>query len=1288
MIWRRFSLTLVKYTAILLCLTTVLLTTPWGTKLTLTLLNNIDGVAIDYHSGSFVQEIKLHAFDLQLEALEISIIGLSMTLDFSCGWQKTLCIKSLKADNFTLHYTANEEPSSLALTEKQDHNQLIEMPFAIEVNHIELVQSHLVIDKTEIAIEQFTAQLTIKKSNLNLLNVNAKKLTSLITEDKPEPPKPPQNTAYLLENPFAKLPDVALSMALPIALNIEQLHITDIIVATTDQQTLNCQAPCQQQLTEQWHSSNNRLSGSWLHTDISISQLQTSTATFSINSLVAQAQLTPPYKIDSQFVSQLNNLPWLPEMTNTTQKISLQGTLDDLTLDMKSEGSLVLTSQGRVNLMNADTPFNVTMAVEKMPMPLALLPYGESSSLSLTVSGSLKEQTIKLTSQLKSGGYQKAQVKLIASHQQGLFSIKELVFDDSDTASQLNLQGEVNLRPTQIAWQLSAYSSGLSLPKINIQGLAALGQNQQQIDLMTLHLPETITGRLQGHITSTGQWADKQWSLSISDTEISGLINDSALNIEADIKLNHTGQLQKSQLFIAFNDSELTLQTAGNSFWNINGQLVMNNINHWVKGVNGGLTSNFSITGKKDNPVIDLTSKFTQLSWQDYASTSLKVDANYQPMSGHQIKLTISNEQLKWESINKRVNLNKLVVKVDGNANKHQIQTHWLGDFTGQFSLEGQLNQSLTRWQSLVKQGELTYQHLALITDKSFPLTIDLTQNLTIIGSHCWQGKGARICLPNAAVIGNSGDVAINVDLDLGVIDELILPEDLELTNKITGDINARWSKNLPISAEASFSLSPGDLKVIDDFGQHQLSQWSQGDFSFVINEQQLKSTLQLRDQNDKTLIDIKTTLEFIDDYPINSQLKLNQFNLQPFQTLLADVVNLQGKLTANLVVEGTVNSPLINGGITLNTGKLLLRQNANTVDNINTSITIKNNKAKIQGRFFIADQEAQLTGDLAWQKGLSMNINLNAHALPLVFPPYGVISISPTLNFYLKEKTLSLTGNIEVVEGSLTLEKLPQGSVSLSDDVIIVDQQGKAIVKASSGFDLKTAIRVNISKAFKLSGQGVQTHLYGELQISQQEKQPLQLVGKIQSDNGTFAAYGQKLQLEKAELTFNGPIANPYVNLRANRQIKAEDIEVGIEITGLADALNTQLYSSSTMQRPEILSYLIRGRGLDAGTGNSSAAASLLVGFGATNSRALFKQLEKLPLISDISLDTEGEGSQTQATVSGYLGNRVHLKYGIGVYEPINELTVRMYLFNRFWLEIVSGIEQSTDLYYSFDID
>jgi translocation and assembly module TamB len=173
------------------------------------------------------------------------------------------------------------------------------------------------------------------------------------------------------------------------------------------------------------------------------------------------------------------------------------------------------------------------------------------------------------------------------------------------------------------------------------------------------------------------------------------------------------------------------------------------------------------------------------------------------------------------------------------------------------------------------------------------------------------------------------------------------------------------------------------------------------------------------------------------------------------------------------------------------------------------------------------------------------------------MFLPQLVMNIFPDLNFKLKDKALTTSGTIDILAGSYNIEKLPKGSVPLSDDVIIVDSQGKKVFKESSAFEIKTGIRVNIDDAIKVSGQGLESHLFGQLQISQKEKQPLQLFGRIQSNNGTYQAYGQTLHIEKGKLTFNGPLNNPYLNLRASRHIKAKDIAVGIKITGLANALD-----------------------------------------------------------------------------------------------------------------------------------
>lgn len=634
------------------------------------------------------------------------------------------------------------------------------------------------------------------------------------------------------------------------------------------------------------------------------------------------------------------------------------------------------------------------------------------------------------------------------------------------------------------------------------------------------------------------------------------------------------------------------------------------------------------------------------------------------------------------------IDVNDFALKLSGDAKNHQLKVQWLGDVSGQLALTGQLNDTFTYWHSKIDQSTLAYKNTSFENDKAFSLDFDFASNIGTIENHCWKSVGVSTCLASRATFGRSGNFAATIMVDLSAIDNLFLPQDIHLISDLNGDIKATWSPQQSINASADLSLSPGIVTVSDEFSEHVLSQWSQGTFSFAYDKQRITNKIQLIDTDDQPLININANISLTDDFPVDAQIKLYELDLQPFQSILTKIVNLQGKLSSNIMMSGTLTAPIMNGDIKLNKGKIILEQNANVIDNLSSSFSITNNEAIVLGNFFLEGKAANITGQISWQDSLAINIDLDAKTLPFVFPPQLMMNVLPKLNLSYKKSALVVSGNIDVLEGSYNIDKLPEDSVPLSDDVIIVDKNGTAVSKTITNINITTNVNVNIAKAFKVTGKGLQSQLLGQLQISQQEKQPLQLYGRIQSENGAFQAYGQKLKIEKGDITFNGPKNNPYIDLRASKQIKTEDITVGIQVNGLADALSMQLYSSPTMQTPEILSYLVRGRGLDTDTDNSTTAAGLLVGMSITNNIGLFEQIEKLPLINNLAVDTEGVGDETQATVSGYVGNRVYLKYGIGVYEPINELTVRMYMFNRFWLEIVSGIEKSTDIYYSFDIE
>ena len=45
-------------------------------------------------------------------------------------------------------------------------------------------------------------------------------------------------------------------------------------------------------------------------------------------------------------------------------------------------------------------------------------------------------------------------------------------------------------------------------------------------------------------------------------------------------------------------------------------------------------------------------------------------------------------------------------------------------------------------------------------------------------------------------------------------------------------------------------------------------------------------------------------------------------------------------------------------------------------------------------------------------------------------------------------------------------------------------------------------------------------------------------------------------------------------------------------------------------------------------------------------------------------------------------------MRYGVGVFEPDDTLSLRYYLSQQFYLEAISGTESALDIFYTFDYD
>lgn len=245
---------------------------------------------------------------------------------------------------------------------------------------------------------------------------------------------------------------------------------------------------------------------------------------------------------------------------------------------------------------------------------------------------------------------------------------------------------------------------------------------------------------------------------------------------------------------------------------------------------------------------------------------------------------------------------------------------------------------------------------------------------------------------------------------------------------------------------------------------------------------------------------------------------------------------------------------------------------------------------------------------------------------------------------------------------------------------------------QTASGMAINADIKINIGNDVKLKAYGLNSNLNGLLSV-RQGKQGLGLYGQVRLDEGRFAAYGQDLLIRKGDISFAGSPSQPYLDIEAVRNPDAmEDptITAGVRVTGLADSPTVKVFSDPAMSQNEALSYILTGRSLESSgdAGSSNAVAAALLSMSLSKSSKLVGDVGSAFGLKDLSVSTAGIGDNTKVEVSASLSPRFRVKYGVGVFAPLTELTLRYNLTPRLYLQWVSNVNQAVDLMYRFQFD
>jgi translocation and assembly module TamB len=392
----------------------------------------------------------------------------------------------------------------------------------------------------------------------------------------------------------------------------------------------------------------------------------------------------------------------------------------------------------------------------------------------------------------------------------------------------------------------------------------------------------------------------------------------------------------------------------------------------------------------------------------------------------------------------------------------------------------------------------------------------------------------------------------------------------------------------------------------------------------------------------------------------------------------------LTGDMNTTATVSGTWGTPRYTGAVRgTGIGVRNLLQGVNVTGG-EVSVLLEGETARIE-RFSIKGGEGRIdvSGEASWAGTPTARLQLKAERFRALGRLDRMLIASGQATLTLQRDRGRLEGRFSVDEG--LFDTTAADAPSLDNDVTVRGQVEEALSPAGTEptarrRNFALAVDIDLGDKLRVRGRGLDSTLRGELRLTNPDGR-LAVNGSIRSVGGTYAAYGQKLEIERGVLIFTGPADNPRLDVLALRP--NIDTRVGVFIAGPAQSPRVRLYAEPEMSDTDKLSWLVLGRAPD-GLGRSDtallqrAAVALLSGEGEAPTDALLKSLG----IDEISLrQGDGEVRETVITLGKQLSRRWYVGYERGVNAASGTWQLIYRIAQRFTLRAQSGLENSLDV-------
>lgn len=874
-------------------------------------------------------------------------------------------------------------------------------------------------------------------------------------------------------------------------------------------------------------------------------------------------------------------------------------------------------------------------------------------------------------------------------------------------ASQGYLKAVVAGTPNYIRIQ-QLYHDGAA-GKIAANGMLNLKQgiswdlNTSLVHFKPHYFVQGLTGEISGVVRTQGIWSDVLKKVSVSQLNLAGTLNNKPIrgrgNLALILDARDQGLLpqkfEANNLFLAYAHNKM--QASGNA-QSLKIKIDAPALNEIYSGLKGRIYGYLDVQSQPRlkaiaNLAIDQLSlnnlfSIKQIRIQGELPTS---ETRATQLIARLDSLRKDNREIQQAQMTLEGTRRAHILKLSAENKYSQFYVQLAGGFNAQ-----------NDWLGQIQKGDFDSFRTHLTQVKNASVIYDSSKAELLVGVHCWASKNSQLCFDQpirvSANAGNISFVTQNLDLDDF---SAFMPEGLAITGKVNGFAKASWRDGHKPDI---------NVRVITRNGKIGLSDEDSGGVTSSLSYEQVALLIRSVEQGLQLRLDVKTPAigtgyanvvidPYSEDKDMKGEVAFNDVDLKVFKPFIPDVRKLGGILSFAGKVNGSLSQPLMTGDMRLKNGEISMLSLPVNLTNIQVYSAIRQDSAKINGAFNSGAGVGYLTGHLDWQDELKILLNLKGDNLLIRQAPLVTALVKPdiALEAYPMQKKIKVNGQIFIPKALISMPEATEPVISVSPDarVVYAGQDQLAILKAAKPWHIETKIDLKLGDQVVFKGLGSRFPLAGRLYLSQVGTETaMRANGAIGvAQRVKFEAYGQSLELTRAIARFNGPLENPSLDLDANKTIQGSI--VGVRVSGTASAPHIQIYNNAGLSEQESVNALLTGRinsstgsidttaGFKSDVNNTIAAAGLSMGLGGT--RALTNQIGQTFGLSGLALDAQGQGDDTQVSLTGYITPDLYLRYGVGVFSSVNTLTMRYQLNKRLYLEASQSLEKAIDFFYNW---